>query len=768
MSKDKKYILALIMLLPLLLCAITRYVDDDYTNPTPPYYDSIQEAIGDASTGDVLCVYPGTYEHISIGNIGLTIMKFGIGDVIIDGNDEHTCIYFTSNSQYGVILDGLIITNGNNSSGGGIYAGSDRTVKICNCEIINNTATGGGGGLFSSQGDLTLEKCVIKNNTAATGGGIYARDQHLTMQDVSIIDNTAEVGGGIYAKTYATYVNYLDAENVIIENNTATDYAGALGIRSVSPEVPSAVLNFNKVTISNNNCTNDIGGIYIGTPTYDIDLSIINSIVWGNDNTPQIPANHIVTYSCVDGNTVYPGDENINDDPEFVNTNTYNLEYYSPCIDTGDDDIAYYDPDGSRADMGYLYHEQDVYSWQYGLFERQYLWKSFPKLQIDPNQGDDVGVENSLQTWNPLPHQLELDIWNDDGFLANGIYDDNEERWTWDDEDISSVKGYKMQKTNASGCLLFSRGVICESDTDLDTYASAETWLGYFLEDSQLVIDAFPSAVINDAILVKTMDWTISRNSTNDRWTGTTGSSYINYADCVVIETVSAYNDFNWETPSRSGYVNYRPVAEHFTFDDDVDYFPIYATFDVNDMPDEVAVYIDGVCHGAQVVEDTICQICAHILEEDPGQEIEFALWYDGRSGLKHLNSYQVFNESEGKYERRSLITGMPGIHYKVYLEGNNENVVPIYYDLHCYPNPFNPELTISFNLEETQEVNLNVYNVKGQKVKTLVNELFRPDDYNLVWKGDDNTGNKVSSGVYYIRLQVGEDIVNRKVILMK
>jgi hypothetical protein len=84
------------------------------------------------------------------------------------------------------------------------------------------------------------------------------------------------------------------------------------------------------------------------------------------------------------------------------------------------------------------------------------------------------------------------------------------------------------------------------------------------------------------------------------------------------------------------------------------------------------------------------------------------------------------------------------------------------------YPNPFNPELTISFSVGETHEVKLDIYNIRGQKVRSLVNETFRPDNYNIIWESDDNNGNKVSSGIYYIRLQVGNDIMNEKVILMK
>ncbi|MCF7920384.1 MAG: T9SS type A sorting domain-containing protein [Candidatus Cloacimonetes bacterium] len=282
------------------------------------------------------------------------------------------------------------------------------------------------------------------------------------------------------------------------------------------------------------------------------------------------------------------------------------------------------------------------------------------------------------------------------------------------------------------------------------------------------MLDAFPQAVLDDATSIKTQDWCITKRDGDPPWSGTPESCYINYMDCVVIATDDEDHEFNWETPSRNSEPVYRPKAEHFTFSDDIDYIPVYAEFDENDIPNEVAIYVNDVCRGAQVVEDTISQICAYILEEEQGQEIEFAFWYDDRSEVEHRNTYRVYNEETEKYEQRNLITGMPGTHYEVSFEGNLEEIVPPQYNLYCYPNPFNPELTVSFSLEETQDVELEIFNIRGQKVKRLVDELFRPSDYNIVWNGTDDNGNKVSSGVYFIRLQVGEDIVNDKVILMK
>jgi Secretion system C-terminal sorting domain len=430
------------------------------------------------------------------------------------------------------------------------------------------------------------------------------------------------------------------------------------------------------------------------------------------------------------------------------------------------------DNDKNSAKSVSNYCEPDVYTWQYGTSERKYLWKSFPRLPFPTNttnHGQGIGVDEAWEFWNPIPDGLTA--W----YLIEGTNNEFEigeyitNSWDWtNDRDINSTLGYKLEKDDTGTCLMFSRGLLCKSDTRLNTEVG-EVWLGYFLDDSQLVLDAFPDAVINDAILIKTQNWGISRANTDSRWSGTPASCYINYADCVVIETVDDDHAFEWETPTRSSGPYYRPRAEHFTFDDEIDFIPVYATFDENDMPDEIAIYVDDVCRGAQVVEDTISQICAYILEEEQGAEIEFAFWYEGRSEVLRRNSYQVFNESEDRYENRSLITGMPGIHYEVSFKDHSEDIVPAEYNLSCYPNPFNPELTISFSTtESTQYTEITIFNVKGQKVKTLVSELFRPDDYNIVWKGDDQRGKKVSSGVYYIRLQVGDNIVNRKVILMK
>ena len=86
------------------------------------------------------------------------------------------------------------------------------------------------------------------------------------------------------------------------------------------------------------------------------------------------------------------------------------------------------------------------------------------------------------------------------------------------------------------------------------------------------------------------------------------------------------------------------------------------------------------------------------------------------------------------------------------------------------YPNPFNPETTIFYSISQPQHVRLEVYNMRGQLVKTLLNEQV--DNANtrlsIVWKGNDNSNNKVSSGIYLYKLVTDDYCKSNKMILMK
>ncbi len=84
------------------------------------------------------------------------------------------------------------------------------------------------------------------------------------------------------------------------------------------------------------------------------------------------------------------------------------------------------------------------------------------------------------------------------------------------------------------------------------------------------------------------------------------------------------------------------------------------------------------------------------------------------------------------------------------------------------YPNPFNPITNIAYSISEIGKVTIEVYNLKGQLVKTLVNEIKETGEYSINWNGTDKTNKPVSSGVYLYKMKSGNYSSTRKMILMK
>jgi Papain-like cysteine protease AvrRpt2 len=85
------------------------------------------------------------------------------------------------------------------------------------------------------------------------------------------------------------------------------------------------------------------------------------------------------------------------------------------------------------------------------------------------------------------------------------------------------------------------------------------------------------------------------------------------------------------------------------------------------------------------------------------------------------------------------------------------------------YPNPFNPETTIEFFIQNDSRIELSVFNIKGQKIKTLIQNEYSNGTYSIVWNGDDELGRIVSSGIYYYKLKVnGKTEAVKKCLLLK
>ncbi len=95
-----------------------------------------------------------------------------------------------------------------------------------------------------------------------------------------------------------------------------------------------------------------------------------------------------------------------------------------------------------------------------------------------------------------------------------------------------------------------------------------------------------------------------------------------------------------------------------------------------------------------------------------------------------------------------------------------DSNVADI--EINAYPNPFNPNVTFSVRAKSDVSAELTIFNVKGQTVKKLADQTLKKGINNIVWQGDDNHGEKISSGIYLYKIEINGKCKSGKLSLVK
>jgi flagellar hook assembly protein FlgD len=100
---------------------------------------------------------------------------------------------------------------------------------------------------------------------------------------------------------------------------------------------------------------------------------------------------------------------------------------------------------------------------------------------------------------------------------------------------------------------------------------------------------------------------------------------------------------------------------------------------------------------------------------------------------------------------------------------GVENEFIPVSHNLfQNYPNPFNPSTIISYSIPNVSFVSLKIYDILGREVITLVNSEQNIGIHNVQWNGNNNFGNKVSSGIYLYKIEAGDFIMTKKMLLLK
>ncbi len=158
------------------------------------------------------------------------------------------------------------------------------------------------------------------------------------------------------------------------------------------------------------------------------------------------------------------------------------------------------------------------------------------------------------------------------------------------------------------------------------------------------------------------------------------------------------------------------------------------------------------------------------IVNDEDQQFNDFLFFYTFVDNGEYEIKCVVSNESEFDYEITWNITAGT-------ISNNNYELEITNYEMNNFPNPFSFSTTISFNInnEQNEQKRLEIYNIKGQKVKTLecINRVDAKATKSLShqsvnWDGTDKSGNPVSSGIYFYKLNSGTESITKKMLLLR
>ncbi|MBD3233966.1 MAG: T9SS type A sorting domain-containing protein [candidate division Zixibacteria bacterium] len=374
-------VVAIVLLFSQLAISETIYVPDDYT--------TIQQAIDAAAEGDTVIVRPGDYNTIDFSGKGITVKSLeGPENTTIYSNGPSPAVYFTSDETRSSVISGFTITGCSGQSTGAIYIRLSGPSIIDNIIRDNNSA-----GVYAYRGLNPLirgNEIAYNNGYLMYGCGIalyycesalvednYIHNNHLMISPaggagigtkgciaISMIGN--KITSNI-SNSHAGGIFNLESYLSLIERNEVTYNSGTYQCGGIQITVSNFCDVINN-TVSNNTCTELGSGITIG---YSNVTTLKNNIITGNSggyagivNTYSLETEF--DYADVWNNTptnysgIGPGIGCISQDPLFE-TGTFYLSENSPCIDAGDPDPMYDDPDGTRNDMGaYYFHQGDI------------------------------------------------------------------------------------------------------------------------------------------------------------------------------------------------------------------------------------------------------------------------------------------------------------------------------------------------------------------------------------------------------------------------
>jgi hypothetical protein len=655
-----------------------------------------------------------------------------------------------------------------------------------------------------STDDIALNKPTVNGSPAEGYGGaiLCANSSSPTIQNNIIIDNVSTLsGGGIYCVDNSSPVI---ANNLIIKNN-ASQYGGGVGVSGNS--FPKLINN----TISGNTAGLGGGGLSCRGSSFP---TVLNSILWDdiqNEIFVEFSSGANVTYSDVKGGWLGTGNINVN--PQFLNAanNDYHLKDNSPCIAAGlmTQDVPVTDIEGNprpnasgtKPDMGAYENFLPVVSPTVASVSPSAGIQGATNLSVEVNgtsfnQGTTVSFSgsgitvksvnfvSSTELTARIDIALSASIGSRDVIVTNpdnraGI---GQNLFTVTAADAVVVKAETVESVSKGESFVVSVNV--EDVTDLagfqlslsfdsnaleamevneGTFLSkdGETfWLEPVIDNNAGTITGIVSARASQGgangsgtlatITFKALDIGETRVNLTEVILSDSGNQSIPIAPRDAIIDVTEHPPWDVNKDGRVDVFDFVIVGQHFGEEIPV---PIAPNPDVN--RDGVVDIFDLVLIGQHFGEVyTPSAPTTSLWSSDPAHLPVLIEMYDAMKANPSSDPEYIKTRSL----LQKLITNAKVSNTEVFQN---------------FPNPFNPETWIPFQLSEASAVEISIYDSAGQLVRVL--DLGYRDagrytfqENSARWDGTNQSGEKVASGVYFYTIRAGEYTSTRKMLLLK
>ncbi len=753
-----KFILFVLICVNSWLHSTTWHIKQDGTGN----FTNIQEGIIAATNSDTVLVYPGTYfENIDYLEKSLTVASLYIitpedsliHQTIIDGNQESRCV--TIEDCENISLIGFTLQNGRvvggsfNGWGGGILLFEILNGIISNCKIKNNTALLGGG-IFIGASNITLKSNTISYNRGVTlGGAIYAGGNNNNIQFDSEYLNSI-------------FLNYSSSGSEIFDYSPGAYYDIIVDTFSVAEPDYFFIASYAEYSFSclNHKIEQIDQDLYVAPDGDDTNSGLtidepLQTIAWAqtlikrNDEIPHTIHLAPGTYSPSLNNQLFP----------------VGIKHGTKYIGISQEETIL-DAENQSSIFNYQYYPDN---------ELPKLWIENVKMINASNIGDSYGAIFTLKSNIELNNVIIDNCYGDVGSATkcrDGIYNFKNVQVT-NNSGGSAIRISCIYAENPQPVMQISMENVLVQNNYPGQGEMAGSGGGSSIRGHSEIVGDYYVQIMN-------CDFNSNYSNFYNPQTGLGGSSGLYMGENILVDAINCTFGDNTLSHSTGCVISVLGaelnIYNSILYNNDGYSFIIWNEEEVNishslieNGDSNVFYYSNGAINWMEgniyenplwenigyypymLSENSPC-IDAGTLDLPAGIELpEFDL----------AGNPRIYGETidMGSYE----FQGDP--------QSNDENeiIIPEITQISNYPNPFNPSTTIKLDLAESGKIELAIYNIKGQKVKTLMDAYSAKGHFEVIWRGVDDNRKKVASGQYFIKLYVnGKEKAVSKCVLLK